>query len=84
MQAAYIAFFSLFFNVYLSFMKNVVKVPDDFATDGPAALEGNLHLAKAFYGSSLASDEPVPMLAGRAGAGLGDHTHTRAQVSDDR
>ena len=33
MQAAYIAFFSLFFNVYLSFMKNVVAVPDDFSSE---------------------------------------------------
>ncbi len=29
MQAAYVAFFSLFFNVYLSFMKFVVKRPDE-------------------------------------------------------
>ena len=28
LQAAYVAFFSLFFNIYLSFMKFVMKRPD--------------------------------------------------------
>ena len=28
LQAAYVAFFSLFFNIYLSFMKYVIKRPD--------------------------------------------------------
>ena len=64
MLAAYIAFFSLLFNVYLSFMKNVVKVPDDFATESLAALESSLQqVVKTFFGGIHNSDEPAPMLA---------------------
>ena len=33
MQAAYVAFFSLFFNIYLSFMKFVMKRPDELAQE---------------------------------------------------
>ena len=33
MQAAYVAFFSLFFNIYLSFMKFVFKRPDQLAEE---------------------------------------------------
>ena len=38
LQAAYVAFFSLFFNVYLSFMKFVIKRPDELEAEMTAAV----------------------------------------------
>ena len=39
LQVAYIAFFSLFFNVYLSYMKNVVQVPSNNSSSLIKAVE---------------------------------------------
>ena len=40
MQAAYVAFFSLFFNCYLSFMKFVMKRPDEEQVDALGSSDG--------------------------------------------